>query len=143
MNIVSHIGRLGLALASLALFACSDAEDPATPSPTAKPAPAAKAPAAPAAPEPDAPPVEQSPEQLASRGRAVYMANCIACHNMDPKLDGALGPAVEGSSRELLEERVLRAAYPAGYTPKRDSRTMIALPHLSNEIDSLTAYLNP
>ena len=143
MKIVSHIGRLGLAFVSLALFACSDGEDPATPSPARKPTPAATAPAAPVAPESDAPPDEQSPQQLTSQGRAVYMSNCIACHNMDPKLDGALGPAVEGSSRELLEARIMRAAYPAGYTPKRDSKVMIALPYLSNEIDALTEYLNP
>jgi mono/diheme cytochrome c family protein len=70
------------------------------------------------------------------------MGNCIACHAQDPSQDGALGPAVVGSSRELLEARVLRAEYPPGYTPKRDSQIMIALPHLANEIDALHAYLN-
>jgi mono/diheme cytochrome c family protein len=143
MKIVSHLGHLGIAIASLALFACSEGGDSSGTSPAAKPTPAAKAPATPATPEPEAAPETQSPEQLAARGRVVYMANCIACHNMDPNVDGALGPAISGSSHELLEERVLRAAYPAGYTPKRDSTTMIALPYLAADIDALTAYLNP
>lgn len=69
------------------------------------------------------------------------MSNCIACHSQVPAQDGALGPAVSGSSYELLEARVLRAEYPEGYTPKRESRVMIALPHLAQDIDALTAYL--
>jgi mono/diheme cytochrome c family protein len=105
--------------------------------------PQAAAPSAPAKPEtkPAAEPAAASPAELAQRGRQVYMANCIACHNQDPSVDGALGPAVAGSSRELVEARVLRAEYPEGYTPKRPSKVMIALPHLSGEIDALTAYL--
>ena len=39
------------------------------------------------------------------RGRAVYVANCVACHNNDPSKDGPIGPANKGSSRELLEAR--------------------------------------
>jgi mono/diheme cytochrome c family protein len=80
-----------------------------------------------------------SPE--AQRGRAAWLASCTACHAADPNLEGALGPAVAGSSRELVEARVLRAEYPPGYTPKRDSRAMVALPHLAGEIDALFAYL--
>lgn len=57
-------------------------------------------------------------------------------------MDGALGPAVMGSSRELLEARVVRGEYPAGYTPKRESRVMIALPHLEPELDALAAFLS-
>lgn len=75
-------------------------------------------------------------------GRGVYNANCIACHNMDPTKDGALGPAVAGSSLALLEARVLRAEYPEGYTPKRDTRVMVALRHLEPKIKDLKAYLD-
>jgi mono/diheme cytochrome c family protein len=81
-----------------------------------------------------------SPE--AERGRAVYAANCLACHAADPARDGALGPAVAGASRALIEARVLRAEYPPGYTPKRDSRVMVALPHLAGDLDALEAYLS-
>jgi hypothetical protein len=60
---------------------------------------------------------------------------------VDPAETGALGPAIKGSSRELLEARVIHAAYPPGYTPKRTTTTMVALPHLSGDIDALAAYL--
>ncbi|MBB83009.1 MAG: cytochrome C [Deltaproteobacteria bacterium] len=60
---------------------------------------------------------------------------------MNPAIDGALGPAVAGSSLELLEARVMRGEYPPGYEPKRGSRVMIALPHLAPRIPELAAYL--
>jgi len=78
---------------------------------------------------------------LAARGKVVYTTNCIACHHRDPSREGGLGPAVAGSSRELLEARVLRAEYPPGYSPKAETGLMIALPHLEDEIDALAAYL--
>ena len=78
---------------------------------------------------------------LASRGERIYNVNCIACHHRDPTQDGGLGPPVAGSSRELLEARVMRGEYPPGYTPKADTRLMIALPHLEPELDALTAFL--
>ena len=48
------------------------------------------------------------------RGRAVYVANCVACHNNDPSKDGPIGPAIKGSSKELLEARVLSTSLPTG-----------------------------
>ena len=82
------------------------------------------------------------PVDLVARGRSVYSANCIACHAVDPAQDGSLGPAVAGSSLELLEARVLHAEYPEGYTPKRTSGLMVAMPHLERELEALHAYLN-
>lgn len=79
--------------------------------------------------------------EAAVRGRAVYNGVCIACHNMNPALDGALGPANAHASRELLEAKVLRSEYPPGYKPKRDSKAMPAMPHLADKIDDLAAYL--
>jgi mono/diheme cytochrome c family protein len=79
---------------------------------------------------------------LIARGKGVYMGNCIACHNTNPAKDGTLGPAIAGSSRALLEARVINGTYPDGYTPKRGSQLMIPLPHLSPELDALTAYLD-
>jgi mono/diheme cytochrome c family protein len=85
----------------------------------------------------------KNPLDLAyERGRTIYQTQCTACHNSDPHKSGAIGPDVFGSSRELLEARVLRAEYPTGYKPKRETHQMAALPHLKGEIDSLTAYLN-
>ena len=75
------------------------------------------------------------------RGRAVYLANCVACHNLDPSKDGPIGPALKGSSRELIEYRVLRTEYPPGYKPKRNTKLMPTFPYLKSEIPYLVAYL--
>lgn len=80
--------------------------------------------------------------QLISRGKRVYQSNCIACHHSDPKKNGSLGPEVHGADQELLAARLLRAAYPEGYSPKRTTKTMPAMPHLEGDIPALTAYLN-
>lgn len=80
--------------------------------------------------------------KLSARGEQIYKLNCIACHNPDPKQDGALGPAISGSSLELITARVLKAKYPEGYKPKRETHTMPALPQLEAEIPALHAFLN-
>jgi mono/diheme cytochrome c family protein len=77
----------------------------------------------------------------AERGRQMYLAQCIACHNPDPALAGPLGPPVKGSSRELLEAKVLKGTYPPGYTPKRPTNLMPPQPALEPEIPNLAAYL--
>lgn len=124
--------------ACLASFGCS--EEPSTPAPRAESAPAP--PSAPASPAQAAQPeVSKDPAALTQEGRSVYMANCIACHNPNPTADGALGPAVKGSSRQLLYARVVKGEYPEGYTPKRQTAVMVALPHLEPKIDALAAYL--
>ena len=87
--------------------------------------------------KPDARPLSDA----SLRGRTVYRTACTTCHHPDPSKDGSLGPAVLGSSKELLEARVLRAEYPPGYAPKRTSTAMMPLPHLSADIDALAAFL--
>ncbi len=78
------------------------------------------------------------------RGKSIYLANCIACHNTDPAKDGSVGPAIKGSSKDLIEARVLRAAYPRGYTPKRRTTAMPPYPYLKSAIPDLAAFLaNP
>jgi mono/diheme cytochrome c family protein len=131
------------------LLACSDADPkPSPPSaggtPATSPAPAPPSPSDPLLPSvTPAAAVEQTldPAALVARGKTVYMTNCIICHNLVPTLDGALGPAIAGSSRELVEARVMRVEYPEGYTPKRETRVMVALPHLERELDALAAFL--
>jgi mono/diheme cytochrome c family protein len=86
------------------------------------------------------PPKNEDP--AVARGRQAYLGTCIACHNMNPALDGAIGPAIAGSSRELIEARVLRAEYPPGYKPKRETKAMPAQPQMAAQIDDLTAFLN-
>lgn len=77
----------------------------------------------------------------AQRGRSVYVANCVACHNSNPSKDGPIGPALKGSSKELLESRVLTTTYPPGYKPKRPTAVMPQFPFLKDEIPYLAAYL--
>ena len=89
-----------------------------------------------------APLAEVTPEARIARGKQVYRSSCISCHNPDPAKDGVLGPAVAGSSAELLEARVVKAAYPPGYIPKRNTKIMMALPHLTPELGALHAFLN-
>ena len=79
---------------------------------------------------------------LAREGEQVYQKICIACHNGNPNLDGALGPANAGSSAELLAAKVLRGEYPPGYAPKRPgSNAMPPFPALADKIPALAAYL--
>lgn len=81
------------------------------------------------------------PQTPAQKGRIVYMTNCVVCHNPDPNAPGSQGPPIAGSSRELVEGRVLNLKYPPGYTPKRTTHAMRAMPQLANQIDNLTAFL--
>jgi len=83
--------------------------------------------------------LDKSPDW--QRGRAVFLANCVACHNNDPSKDGSIGPAIAGSSRELLEARVLATSYPTNYKPKRPTKVMPQFPFLKEEIPYLAAYL--
>jgi mono/diheme cytochrome c family protein len=81
------------------------------------------------------------PQTPAAKGRIVYMTNCVVCHNPDPNLPGSQGPPIAGSSKELIEDRVLYLKYPPGYTPKRTTHAMRALPQLANQIDNLYEFL--
>ena len=78
---------------------------------------------------------------LAERGRQTYLAHCVACHNTDPAQPGPVGPALKGSSRELLEAKVLHGSYPPGYTPKRPTKVMVPIPPVAPEIAALAEYL--
>ncbi len=75
------------------------------------------------------------------RGQQVYLARCTVCHGMDPGRDGPVGPAIKGASRELLEARILRGAYPPGYQPKRSTQVMQPMPDLEPALPDLAAYL--
>jgi len=78
---------------------------------------------------------------LVQRGEQVYLNNCTACHARNPSEPGPVGPPIAGSALELLEAKVLRNEYPPGYTPKRDIKAMIPLPHLEPELPAIAAYL--
>jgi mono/diheme cytochrome c family protein len=135
--------RIVFVVAVMGLMACSDQQPPAEPKPTPTPTTPAQPTPPPVPPTPPATPVDErsDEEALLKRGGAVYAANCIACHNVNPALDGAIGPAIKGSSFELLEARIMRNEYPEGYTPKRDTKAMIALPYLEPDIPAIAAFL--
>jgi len=80
-------------------------------------------------------------DAAATRGKTVYENVCTACHNRDPRLSGALGPGVAGSSRELVEAKVLRAEYPPGYAPKQPSASMPKYEYLADSVGDIAAYL--
>ena len=80
-----------------------------------------------------------SPE--AERGRTVYASQCTACHNFDPAQPGPVGPEIKGSSRELLEAKVLKGAYPPGYKPKRPTSVMPPQPQVAGDLPAIAAYL--
>jgi mono/diheme cytochrome c family protein len=120
------VRRAALLAAAVLLAGCGE---------DSKPAPTAAPPSGPPAP------AATGAVADATKGRQVWIAQCVACHNNDPARDGPLGPAVKGSSRELLEARVLRSEYPPGYRPKRDSRVMPPRPDLKDSIPDLAAYL--
>ena len=83
----------------------------------------------------------QGGSDAASLGKQVYLAECIACHHSDPAKDGPLGPALKGSSQELLEAKIVRGGYPPGYIPKRTSAVMPPMPKLAPKISDLAAFL--
>lgn len=77
-----------------------------------------------------------------SKGKSVYQAHCTGCHNTNPKLQGAIGPDLYGSSRELLEKKVIFGLYPNNYKPKRQSNIMPQFPYLKDYLSEIERYLN-
>ncbi len=92
--------------------------------------------------EESAPSTKTSQGRDTRRGRGIYLASCAACHNRDPSKAGPVGPEIAGSSKALLEAKILRASYPPGYTPKRKSTLMPAQPYLKSAIPHLAAFLD-
>ncbi|MBI4083917.1 MAG: c-type cytochrome [Candidatus Lambdaproteobacteria bacterium] len=77
----------------------------------------------------------------AGRGKEIYLANCAPCHGPDPAQDGPVGPRIRGANPDLVAARVLRAAYPPGHTPLRDTKLMPPMPQLEREVPHLAAFL--
>ena len=76
------------------------------------------------------------------KGRMVYFANCVSCHNYNPKKPGSIGPEVYGASIDLLTQKIIFGKYPENYRPKRTSKIMPLMPHLNKEISNLHAFIN-
>ena len=76
------------------------------------------------------------------KGRSVYFANCVLCHNSNPKKPGSIGPEVYGVSIDVLTQKIVSGNYPENYKPKRISKIMPSMPHLNKEISNLLAFIN-
>ena len=76
------------------------------------------------------------------KGRMVYFANCVSCHNNNPKKPGSIGPEVFGVSIDVLTQKIVSGKYPENYIPKRKSKIMRSMPHLKKEISNLHAFIN-
>ena len=76
------------------------------------------------------------------KGRMAYFANCVSCHNINPKKPGSIGPEVYGASIDVLTQKIVFGKYPENYIPKRTSKIMPLMPHLKKEISNLHAFIN-
>ncbi len=86
----------------------------------------------------------REPLSPGEEGRKIYNLICTACHDPDPTVDRlgrSYGPPIAGSSLELLKSRVLTTAYPEGYTPKRDTSFMSAIPLTGTQLEALHTFL--
>lgn len=77
----------------------------------------------------------------AGRGEAIYRSACITCHAADPTQDGNIGPAIAGSSEQLLRLKLAKGAYPPGYPPKRASKLMPNFKYLEEYSGDIAAFL--
>jgi mono/diheme cytochrome c family protein len=84
---------------------------------------------------------DESADPALARGESLYRNICQVCHNADPNVPGALGPAIAGAPLELLEAKVLRGEYPPGYTPARDTKQMPQLAYLEPHLADVAAFL--
>ncbi len=80
-----------------------------------------------------------------ARGKKLYTANCIACHNKDPNLKGPIGPEMVDAPLEVMTSKVMTGNYPeklpAGFVPKRKSKAMRKIPKLQKDIPLIYAWV--
>ena len=76
------------------------------------------------------------------KGRVIYYANCVSCHNNNPKKPGSIGPVVYGVPLDVLTQKIVSGKYPENYIPKRTSKIMQSMPHLKKEISNLHTFIN-
>ncbi|MBL7664381.1 MAG: cytochrome c [Bacteriovoracaceae bacterium] len=82
---------------------------------------------------------------LIERGRRVYLSNCISCHNKDPNKKGSLGPEMVDAPLEIMMAKVMTGRYPevlpAGFIPKRKTKSMRPLKKLEKDIPAIHAWV--
>lgn len=80
-------------------------------------------------------------ETINTEGRRLYIANCIRCHNVDPRKAGAIGPELFTTPLEVFRTKVPKGTYPSGYKPKRRSKIMPKFPSLADKVDFIYNYI--
>lgn len=79
------------------------------------------------------------------KGKRLFMANCLQCHNRDPNVRGSIGPEVVDAPLEVMTSKIMTGKYPdklpEGFTPKRKTRAMRPIPKLKNDIPDIWAYV--
>jgi mono/diheme cytochrome c family protein len=79
------------------------------------------------------------------KGKRLYIANCLRCHNKDPSVKGSIGPEMVDAPYPVMYSKVMTGKYPnplpSGFVPKRKSRAMAAIPKLKDDIPAIWHYV--
>ncbi len=79
------------------------------------------------------------------KGKEIYLATCIKCHNKDPNIKGAIGPELTDAPLEIMQAKVATGRYPdvlpEGFVPKRKTKQMIKQPQVIPDVPSVHAYV--
>ena len=75
------------------------------------------------------------------RGKAIYTAKCISCHNVNPAKKGSIGPDIADSNIPLLIMKTQYKKYPKGYKPKRKTKIMPKIPLSDKQLYYLYEYI--
>ncbi len=83
--------------------------------------------------------------QLVAEGKTIYSANCLQCHNKDPRENGSIGPSQASTPWEVFKVKVVTGRYPEalppGYAPLRKTKAMRKFPDLEKNLPALWAYI--
>ena len=79
------------------------------------------------------------------KGHKIYLSQCIACHNKDPNVKGAIGPELVDAPVDLMKIKVVTGRYPEvlpdGFVPKRKTKLMKKFPQLEADVPSIYAWI--
>lgn len=80
-------------------------------------------------------------ETIQNEGRRLYIANCIRCHNSNPRQPGVIGPELYTTPLDVFRTKVPNGVYPPGYRSKRSSKVMPRFPNLTSKVDWIYNYI--
>ena len=89
--------------------------------------------------------VEEAPAIDIEKGHKIFLTQCIACHNKDPNIKGAIGPELTDAPLDLMKIKVVTGRYPEvlpeGFVPKRKTKLMKKFPQLEADVPSIHAWI--